>query len=386
LAALAKIDPLAYGKSRNFLNGAITRLSPYIRHGVLTLAEVRDQALGRVSDPGQAEKLITELGFRDYFQRVYAQIGGGIYQEREAYKTGHPPAAYAQGLPADLAAGQTGLACMDGFISELYQTGYIHNHARMWLAAYLIHWRRVWWRSGADWFLEHLLDGDPASNHLSWQWVASTFSSKPYFFNRENLEKYTNGHYCRACPLADSGCPFDASYEALEAQLFPHKDKFQPPPAPKTAPPKAYRPAKAPPGPGLIWIHGEALSPQNPALLAYPDAPARFIFDEALLRDWRISLKRIGFIYECLLEMPLVIERGKVGRILIETCRAEGLSKIITTPSPSPRWAELCQELEAAGLGVEVLRVPGLLEGEGPYELKRFFHFWKRAQHQVPGS
>ncbi|MDZ4878442.1 MAG: hypothetical protein CLLPBCKN_007877 [Chroococcidiopsis cubana SAG 39.79] len=54
--------------------------------------------------------------------------------------------------------------------------------------------------SRGDLVLEHLLDGDPASNNMSWQWVASTFSHKPYFFNRENLERYTNGVYCRECP------------------------------------------------------------------------------------------------------------------------------------------------------------------------------------------
>jgi deoxyribodipyrimidine photo-lyase len=109
---------------------------------------------------------------------------------------------------------------MDGFVEELYQTGYLHNHARMWLAAYLVHYRRVRWQNGASWFLQHLLDGDPASNNLSWQWVASTFSAKPYFFDRSNLEHFTDGRYCQNCPLATQGCPFDASLERLQEKLF----------------------------------------------------------------------------------------------------------------------------------------------------------------------
>ena len=116
--------------------------------------------------------------------------------------------------------GRTGLACMDAFARELHDTGYLHNHARMWLAAYVVHFRRIRWQAGARWFLRHPLDGDLASNNLSWQWVASTFSHKPYFFNRENLDKYTAGRYCRICPAAAQGCPFDASYEALEKRLF----------------------------------------------------------------------------------------------------------------------------------------------------------------------
>jgi deoxyribodipyrimidine photo-lyase len=89
----------------------------------------------------------------------------------------------------------------------------------MWLAAYVVHWRRVRWQAGARWFLQHLLDGDPASNNLSWQWVASSFSHKPYLFNRANLERFGAGHHCQGCPAARR-CPFDASYEALEQRLF----------------------------------------------------------------------------------------------------------------------------------------------------------------------
>jgi deoxyribodipyrimidine photo-lyase len=90
----------------------------------------------------------------------------------------------------------------------------------MWLASYLVHWRRLRWQVGARWFLRHLLDGDPASNNLSWQWVASSFSHKPYFFNRSNLERYSGGRFCTTCGLSNQGCPFEASYEQLEHQLF----------------------------------------------------------------------------------------------------------------------------------------------------------------------
>lgn len=92
----------------------------------------------------------------------------------------------------------------------------------MWLAAYVVHWRLIQWQAGARWFLQHLLDGDPASNNLSWQWVASSFSSKPYMFNRANLERFSSGRYCSACAAASEGtCPFEASYEQLQADLFP---------------------------------------------------------------------------------------------------------------------------------------------------------------------
>ena len=221
LVALGRINPVRYAATRNGLDGAVTRLSPYIRHGVLSLAEVRDLALQRAGSPEAGYKLVQELGWRDYWQRLYGVIGAGVWQDREPLKTGHSPRFYERELPPDIERGESGLACMDAFARELRETGYLHNHARMWVAAWIVHWRGVRWQAGARWFLRHLLDGDPASNNLSWQWVASAFSSKPYIFNRENLARYTGNRYCQSCPLRDA-CPFDASYEDLHMRLFPN--------------------------------------------------------------------------------------------------------------------------------------------------------------------
>ncbi len=218
--ALREIDPVAYGKTRNFLDGNVTKLSAYIRHGVLSLGEIREYVLKRVDNPNDAHKLIQELAWRDYWQRLYVKLGNRIWQNQEEYKTGYLPTDYTAKLPEDITTGTTGLVCIDSFSQELQTTGYLHNHIRMWLAAYIIHWRRVQWQAGAKWFLQHLLDGDPASNNMSWQWVASTFSHKPYFFNRENLERYTKGVYCRQCPYLGK-CDFEGSYEQIEQRLFP---------------------------------------------------------------------------------------------------------------------------------------------------------------------
>ncbi|MEY4640493.1 MAG: hypothetical protein RLZZ227_487 [Pseudomonadota bacterium] len=218
LDKLAKIKPVEYGKTRNFGNGDITRLSPYIHHGALSLNEVRNHALTRCSEPVQISKFIQELGWRDFWQRVLAQHPEWAWQDVEPYKTGLRAQDYADSLPDDIAQGHTGVACLDSFIHELAATGYIHNHARMYLASYLIHFRRIKWQVGAEWFLHHLLDGDVASNNLSWQWVASTFSQKPYIFNLENVDKYFRGQVDTS-PL--NNAPLHASYETLHARLFP---------------------------------------------------------------------------------------------------------------------------------------------------------------------
>lgn len=218
---LRQIEPQRYAKSRNFLAGAVTRLSPFLRYGILSLAEVRDLVIGTTREIEPIAKLVQELAWRDYWQRLYAQMGDGIWRDQEPYKTGFTAKQYANDLPDDIRDGTTGMVCVDSFSRDMREQGWLHNHARMWLAAYIVHWRRVRWQAGARWFLQHLLDGDPASNNLSWQWVASTFSHKPYFFNRENLEKYTDGVYCRQCPLYGH-CDFEGTYSQIEADLFPN--------------------------------------------------------------------------------------------------------------------------------------------------------------------
>lgn len=228
--ALTQVQPGPYGQTRNYLDGAVTRLSPYLRHGVLSLSEVKVAVLAQIQSWGEGEKLITELAWRDYWQRLYQQLGDQIWQDLEPYKTGWQSRDYQQELPKDIEQGRTGLACMDGFNQALQNSGYLHNHARMWMAAYVVHWRKVRWQAGAAWFLQHLLDGDPASNNLSWQWVASTFSHKPYFFNRENLERYTRNQYCPTCSLK-SRCPLHGSYPSLAAKLFPQAPELHNSPA-----------------------------------------------------------------------------------------------------------------------------------------------------------
>jgi deoxyribodipyrimidine photo-lyase len=218
-AALARIEPITYARTRNYGDGDVTRLSPYIRHGVLSLNTVRNHALTRCNEPVQITKFIQELAWRDFWQRVYAAHPNWAWEDVEPYKTGFTAADYTEHLPEDILTAATGIACIDAFIRTLVTTGYLHNHARMYLAAYIVHFRRIQWQAGARWFLHHLLDGDVASNNLSWQWVASTFSNKPYIFNLENVARY----FSTTVDVSPStNAPLDASYETLTQRLFPN--------------------------------------------------------------------------------------------------------------------------------------------------------------------
>lgn len=387
LAALDAIKPQAYERSRNFLTGDVTRLSPYLRHGVLTLAKARDFALSAVRDPEHAGKLINEFAWRDYWQRLYAQLGEGIWQDRESFKTGYRAKEYAEQLPLAVRDRSTSLVCIDAFSRDLQQTGYLHNHARMWMAAYLVHWLRIRWQTGARWFLEHLLDGDPASNNLSWQWVASTFSSKPYLFNRENLQRYSGNVYCGRCPHATAGsCPFDASYEELTERLFPRlNDAGHQPEAPsafrKNTVPDARKLQPRVSGKPLLWIHTDALDPAWPAFERWPQSPAVFVWDTHWLTTQKISLKRIVFLAECLQQMPghVQIRFGDPASEVLAAAREQGADGVVALRTPDPRLLQAAAQLERA-LPVVWMEPPPFVESTREFDLKRFSRYWQRAQ------
>lgn len=202
-ALLSAIDIQAYGKTRNHLAGQVTHLSPYLTHGFLTIPDLFD----KLSQLTLADKLAFEFGWREFFQHVWHRSGDAIFADMRPALSG---IRYQQSLPDDIREGRTGLRVIDQAVKTLYQTGYLHNHARMWLASYVVHLRKVHWRAAADWLYGHLLDGDLASNYLSWQWVAATFSSKPYLFNAENVAKFAPAAW--HC----DGSVLDTSYEALE--------------------------------------------------------------------------------------------------------------------------------------------------------------------------
>lgn len=206
-ARIQAVRPQDYPRTRNDLDGAVTRLSPYLTHGFVSLPEVH-AGVDAVYPLDDQHKLVFELGWRAYFQHVWRHVGSGIHQSLHDGLL--PDAAYAQAMPDDIVQARTGVPAIDCAVRELYATGYLHNHARMWLASYVVHLRKVHWHVGAEWLYSHLLDGDLASNHLSWQWVAGTGSSKPYVFNADNVARFA--------PAAwhSPGSVIDTSYEALD--------------------------------------------------------------------------------------------------------------------------------------------------------------------------
>ena len=207
LERLSAVRPGDYARSRNAIEGAVTGLSPYITHGLISLTEVLAGVTAKHPLDVQ-HKFVFELGWREYFRHVWAFQGDNIFESlREGLL---PQASYSAQLPADIRQAASGVPVIDMAVRTLYATGYLHNHARMWLASYVVHVRKVDWRVAADWLYGHLLDGDLASNHLSWQWVAGTGSSKPYLFNADNVARYAPALW------HSPGTVIDQSYEGLD--------------------------------------------------------------------------------------------------------------------------------------------------------------------------
>ncbi len=183
-----QINPVQYGKSRNFIDGAVTYLSPYISRGVISVKQIQDLVLEKGHPSASIEKFLQELAWREYFQRVWQAKGDLLFQDIKQPQT---DVMHRQMIKA-IADAKTGIAVIDKKILEFYETGYMHNHVRMYVASIACNIGKAHWSASARWMYYHLLDGDLASNTCSWQWVAGTFSSKKYYCNQENINRYTH--------------------------------------------------------------------------------------------------------------------------------------------------------------------------------------------------
>ena len=204
-----------YASKRNYdLPGHphVSVLSPYIRHRLITEEEVLAAVLGRYSLSG-AEKFIQEVFWRTYW-KGWLELRPGVWS---AYRRGVHGAldrvATEGGMRKTWEAacnGDTGIAAFDHWARELVDTGYMHNHARMWFASIWIFTLELPWELGADFFLRHLLDGDPASNTLSWRWVAGLQTrGKHYIARSSNIAKYTEGRFNPGYQLNTQVDPLD---------------------------------------------------------------------------------------------------------------------------------------------------------------------------------
>lgn len=204
-----------YAQTRGFdfgpeRRGNVSMLSPYIRHRLLLEGEVISAAAER-HGADTADKFIQEVFWRTYFKgwleqhpTVWSSYRNGVAQQVK--RLSDDPTLLDRYQSAVTA--QTGIDCFDSWVSELLATGYLHNHARMWFASIWVFTLQLPWQLGADFFYRHLIDGDPASNTLSWRWVCGLHTrGKTYLARAAGIENYTAGRFNPEGQLATSAEP-----------------------------------------------------------------------------------------------------------------------------------------------------------------------------------
>lgn len=233
LEAYAPFAGSTYRNERNFDYGPANRsnvsvLSPWVRHRLITEQEIASRVMQDFA-LSSAEKFIQEVFWRTYWKgwlEMRPSVWDRYVDARDDALSSKRDANYNAAI-----AGQTGIDCFDAWVKELIQTGYLHNHARMWFASIWIFTLKLNWTLGADFFLRHLMDADAASNTLSWRWVAGIQTKgKNYNARASNIHKFTNGRfdpkglYENAAPLDDDG-PFDPPVPPALPQPLPSGKK-----------------------------------------------------------------------------------------------------------------------------------------------------------------
>lgn len=284
--ALANLDIRGYASRRSEVLPVTRRgasvLSPHIRHNLLTLKQVWNHV--DTSPTLDRDKFRDELLWQEYARHLYARIGTRLFEDLR-FEQPKP-------VPGD---GWTGdLACISFVLDELNRDGWLVNQPRMWLAS---HWsvrNGTVWQDGQDRMYRELIDGSRAANLLGWQWTAGLGTGKSYGFARWQVEKRAPG-LCESCPLS-SACPIQQFPK--DQELSPAVDepllRSDPNPGQTAGPVEPERRAT----PEFVLLTIDSLGDRDPALVANPDLPAVFVFNETALRKLQLSSKRIYFYLE----------------------------------------------------------------------------------------
>ncbi len=199
-----------YASTRNFdfgpeIRSNVSTLSPYTRFRLVLESEIVAAVLERFAF-STAEKFLQEVCWRTYW-KGWLELRPSVWRDYRADVAGQLEALEDDSSLREryelAVSGRTGIACFDAWARELVDFGYLHNHTRMWFASLWIFTLGLPWSLGADFFLRHLIDGDPASNTLSWRWVAGLQTrGKTYAATAENIARYTEGRFRPTEPFA----------------------------------------------------------------------------------------------------------------------------------------------------------------------------------------
>jgi deoxyribodipyrimidine photo-lyase len=378
----------AYGGRRNFVSpghDGVSRLSPAIRCRLITEYEVARRVL-KEHGLRRTEKFIQEVYWHSYWKGWLEQrphLWDQYRRELSLLRRDHD----LKKACARLEEGNSGIEPIDTFARELVETGYMHNHARMWFASYWIHVAQLPWQLGADFFYRHLLDADPASNTLSWRWVAGLQTpGKSYMVTRSNIERFCS--------------------EELPRRNLNQLDNIKP--GPIEADDASRRQAADLPeahtlvnghisGRVGVWLHGDDLSPETSPLSTLKPASICSVCSLDLFSEYTLGEIRENHMQRVMCD---AIQRSGEHFGISPECRAKNsLAQTITEwakehqlkhvaamrPTVGPLadcLPEIRSALEKSGIQLHLYRRP---EDQKIWPLARkgFFPFWNSIRRQL---
>lgn len=328
---LEAFDVTGYARFRNEAYPERARgasaLSPYIRHGMLSLARVWDAVAGGPEE--DVERFRDQLLWQEYARHWYGRLGSATARP---LRRDYPDAVEPTVSPSEV--WDQDMACMELTVGELEEEGWLVNQTRMWLASQWTVRQGLSWRTGEDYFFRHLIDGSRAANRLGWQWSSGLGSNRAYGFSRWQVEQRAPG-LCASCDLG-AHCPIDQWPDdpvGVRVDTDPRIGRDEDPTV--TAGPDGVEIALDGSDPEAVWLTAESLGDADPALVSNPDLPVVFVFDAPLLSRLRLSSKRLVFLAETLAELgtrrPLELYVGDPVSVLADR-------PLAATFAPVPGW------------------------------------------------
>ena len=384
----------AYADARNGVrpgHRAVSRLSPAIRRRLVTEGELVASVL-----EGQpfwrVEKFVQEMMWRRYWKSwlelrpaVWGDYQADVARLRDGLR------GYQAKRIKEIEAGRGGVEIMDYFADELRDTGYLHNHARMWFAGWWIHTEKLPWQLGADFFYRHLLDGDPAANTLSWRWVAGLQTKgKTYLTRRSNLEKYVDPDLLAAHA---GGLDVFEDKSARPAPVEDDTDSYHaetPADADDTA-----LPADLPAATGL-WVHADDLCTENATCLRGLRPQSVFAgLDTGILKAEAVSEPRRSHLQESLRDglaragegfgAPTHYEDAPLPGALAEWARKENLRAVVALrPAVGPLldlMPTVRARLEQDGISLHLVWRPEDVRTL-PFAKAGYFAYWQGVKDE----
>ena len=290
-AALAALDIAGYAKNRSEVlpldSRGASRLSPYIRHNLLPLQRVWDHVAK--APFGDREKYRDELMWQEYARHLYARIGTRLFENLR----------FEQVWDRDGNGWPEGMACVDFATNELQEDGWLVNQSRMWLASHWTVRNEFGWLHGQEQMYRHLLDGSRAANLLGWQWTVGAGTGKPYGFARWQVQKRAS-ELCMGCALKKS-CPIEEFPAEITLEQAPFASLLGEDPdiSATTGPIVAQINSIV----EVVLLTVDSLGDADPALVANPELPVVFVFNDAALAKLQLSSKRIYFYLETLQDL-----------------------------------------------------------------------------------